>query len=223
MIPGPLLAPPSLFVFDLDGTLVDSRRDIAEATNAVLEECGYAPHSEAAIGGMVGEGAALLIARAFAAAQAPAPPDALDRFLRAYNRRLLKHTRAYDGIPGLLDSLARRATLAVLTNKPLDATRAILSGLDLARFFGDRVLGGDGPHPRKPDPSGLLQLAAASGVSPGDTMIVGDSIIDYRTARAAGSRVCLATYGFGLPDPEDLGLHAGDLVIERPADLLQHV
>ena len=94
-----------LFVFDLDGTLVDSQRDIAESANAVLDSCGYAPHSEAAIAGMVGEGAALLIARAFAAAGADAPPDALQRFLRVYESRLLQHTRPYPGIPELLDAL----------------------------------------------------------------------------------------------------------------------
>ena len=139
-----------LFVFDLDGTLVDSRRDIAQAANAVLVECGYPPHSEAAVGGMVGEGAAVLIARVFAAAQAPAPPDALERFLRAYGTCLLNHTRPYEGVVPLLDALQLRGTLAVLTNKPIGPTRAILDGLGLSAYFGSRVLGGDGPHPRKP-------------------------------------------------------------------------
>ncbi|MBS1817100.1 MAG: HAD-IA family hydrolase [Acidobacteria bacterium] len=210
-----------LFVFDLDGTLVDSRRDIAESANAVLAECGYPPHTEDAIAGMVGDGAALLIARAFAAAGAPAPDDALARFLRVYDARLLQHTRAYDGVHGLLDALRDRATLAVLTNKPLGATRTILEGLRLDAYFEERVLGGDGPQPRKPDPSGLLRLIAEADVTPGETMMVGDSSIDFRTARAAGTPVCLARYGFGLHDVDLTALAATDLVIDEPLQLLR--
>ena len=209
-----------LFVFDLDGTLVDSRRDIANAANAVLVECGHRPHSEEAIGGMVGEGAAVLIARAFGAAGAATPNDALDRFLRAYDARLLDHTRPYDDIVPMLDALQAHGTLAVLTNKPIGATRAILEGLGLARFFGSRVLGGDGPHPRKPDPAGLLELARTSGSAPEQTMMVGDSIIDFRAAVNAGARACLVRWGLGLEGLQDAPLRAGDLVIDHPLDLL---
>lgn len=209
-----------LFVFDLDGTLVDSRRDIADAANAVLEACGHQPHSEAAIGGMVGEGAAILIARAFAAAHAAAPPDALERFLDAYDARLLAHTRPYEGIVPLLEALQPRGTLAVLTNKPIGATRAILDGLALSRFFGPRVFGGDGPHPRKPEPAGLLQLVADSGHPLTGAMMVGDSIIDFRTAVNAGTRACLVRWGLGLDGLHDVSLRPGDLLIDHPLDLL---
>ncbi len=101
----------TLFVFDLDGTLVDSQRDIADSANAVLVECGSAALPDAAIAGMVGEGAATLIARAFAAAEHPRPDDALERFLAAYSTRLLRWTRTYDGITELLETLAPRVTL----------------------------------------------------------------------------------------------------------------
>jgi phosphoglycolate phosphatase len=209
-----------LIVFDLDGTLVDSRRDIAESANAVLEECGGAPHSEETIGSMVGDGAAVLIARAFAAAGAPAPPDALDRFLRVYNTRLLRFTRAYDGIPELLDALTSRATLAVLTNKPLAATRTILEGLGLDRFFGARVVGGDGPLPRKPDPAGLCSVITQASVSANDALMVGDSVIDLRTAHAAAARACVVRYGFGYTAAASEELRRGDFVIDHPLDLL---
>jgi phosphoglycolate phosphatase len=211
----------SLFVFDLDGTLVDSLRDLAESANAVLEECGCSPHPEASIGRMVGDGAATLVARAFAAAHCQAPADALDRFLRVYNSRLLRFTRPYEGIPDLLDALADRGTLAVLTNKPLGATRTILDGLELSSFFGDRVLGGDGPHPRKPDTSGLLQLIAGTGVTPLQSMMIGDSMIDYHTGRGAGVHVCLARYGFGFHNVPLEQLSADDRVIDHPLDLLK--
>jgi len=122
-----------LIVFDLDGTLVDSRRDLAESANALLAEYGCPALDEHAIGRMVGDGAATLVARALAAAGCPPATEALPRFLAIYNGRLLRCTRAYPGVPELLEHLAARAALAVLTNKPLAATRQILEGLDLAR------------------------------------------------------------------------------------------
>jgi phosphoglycolate phosphatase len=200
---------------------VDSRRDLAESANTVLVGYGCPPLSEAAIGRMVGDGAAALVHRAFHASGCLQPADALDRFLAIYSDRLLRFTRPYDGIPEVLAALAPRATLAVLTNKPLRATRQILDGLDLARYFDPaRVYGGDGPDPRKPDPSGLRRLAHDSGIAPEATTLVGDSPIDLRTARAAGMRVCLASYGFGFEGvaTQELGLH--DVVVKSPIELL---
>jgi phosphoglycolate phosphatase len=215
-----VLLTPSFFVFDLDGTLVDSRRDIAESANAVLEECGAAPHSEEAIGAMVGDGAALLIARAFAAANLPLPADALQRFLRIYDGRLLRHTVAYEGMTQVLDTLATRGTLAVLTNKPIGATQAILDGLGLAAYFADRVLGGDGPHPRKPDPSGLRQLIDRVSATPEATLMIGDSIVDFRTAVAAGTRARVCRYGFGHHDFPIDELRPDDAIIDHPVSLI---
>jgi phosphoglycolate phosphatase len=210
-----------LIVFDLDGTLVDSRRDLAESANALLAECGASPQSEAAIGRMVGDGAATLVARAFAASGVVPPPDALARFLRTYNSRLLAFTRPYPGMTRVLAELSTRATLAVLTNKPLPATREILAGLDLARFFApERVLGGDGPLPRKPDPAGLRHLAAAAGADDHSTVLVGDSYVDWQTARAAGTGVCLARYGFGFEGFPDHVLRPGDATVDSPGELL---
>lgn len=210
-----------LFVFDLDGTLVDSLRDLTDSANALLIECGAEPLQEAAIGDMVGEGAATLVARAFAAATIPAPADALQRFLAIYETRLLNHTRAYAGIPETLNKLHPRAALAVLTNKPRVATERILAGLNLDGFFaGDAVIGGDGPFPRKPDPAGLVHLCARAGVSASETTMVGDSAVDWRTARNAGTRACLASYGFGFRQFPRAELRAGEVVIDRPADLL---
>jgi phosphoglycolate phosphatase len=188
-----------LIVFDLDGTLIDSRRDLANATNALLVECGAAALPEDRIGRMVGDGAATLVARAFDAAGLEKPPDALARFLTIYGEHLLDHTRPYPGIAAALDALGARASLAVLTNKPLASTREILAGLDLARHFDpDAVVGGDGAFPRKPDPAGLHYLIARAGAVPASTLLVGDSLIDWKTARAASAHVCLARYGFGF-------------------------
>jgi phosphoglycolate phosphatase len=214
--------PTSLVAFDLDGTLVDSLRDLAESANALLEECGGAPLEERPIGRMVGDGAATLVRRAFLAANIPEPSDALSRFLRIYNARLLQCTRAYPGVTELLTELAsRRLPCAVLTNKPLAATRQILDGLDLARFFPyDLVFGGDGPFPRKPDPGGLLRLAEMARASTDRTLLVGDSLVDWLTGRAANARICMARYGFGFHDFPLDQLLAEDRVIDRPDELV---
>jgi len=210
-----------LFVFDLDGTLVDSLRDLSDSANALLAACGAQTLDESAIGRMVGDGAATLVARAFSAAGVPQPVDALDRFLAIYETRLLDYTRPYEGIPDVLAALGARASLAVLTNKPRAATLRILAGLDLAgRFEDEAIVGGDGPFPRKPDPAGLLQLCARAGVRPDETMMIGDSIVDWRTARNAGTHICLARYGFGFREFPQAELRDGEHVIDRPIDLL---
>jgi phosphoglycolate phosphatase len=210
-----------LIVFDLDGTLIDSRRDLADAANALLASCGGGPLAEEDIGRMVGDGAATLVARVFEASGVERPPDALERYLALYDRRLLNHTRPYPGMAEVLGVLAMRATLAVLTNKGLASTRRILAGLDLSRHFAeDAVIGGDGPFPRKPDPAGLRHLSASANVPVESTLFVGDSLIDWRTARAASTPVCLARYGFGYErfPPHELG--PTDRLIDAPAELL---
>jgi phosphoglycolate phosphatase len=216
------VSPFRLIVFDLDGTLVDSRRDIADAANALLVSCGAAPIPETEIGRMVGDGAARLVARAFEASGVVRPPDALARYLALYEERLLNHTRPYDRIAAVLGQLRTRAALAVLTNKPIASTRRILGGLDLAHFFpADAVLGGDGPFPRKPDPAALRHLMAAAGSDAEATLMVGDSVIDWQTAHAAPARVCLARYGFGFDSVPVDELAPEDRVIDAPADLLR--
>ena len=211
-----------LFVFDLDGTLVDSLRDLADSANEVLTSYGAAPLDMTTIGGMVGDGAARLVARACAAVGI-APRDALERFLAIYDTKLLSHTRPYDGMPEVVASLAGRgASLAVLTNKPLGATRRILAGLDLATFFDeDAVVGGDGPWPRKPDPAGLLHLCHGAGVRPADAVLVGDSLVDWQTARDAGTGICLARYGFGFVTFPSSTLDGRERFIDAPEDLLR--
>jgi phosphoglycolate phosphatase len=208
-----------LVVFDLDGTLVDSLRDLAESINELLIESGLDPLPQDHIGRMVGDGAATLVSRAFTAAGRVQPAGTLARFLVLYNRRLLTFTRPYTGIPETLERLAASHALAVLTNKPLASTREILDGLGLARHFG-AVLGGDGPFPRKPDPAGLLHLCETARVTAQNTVLVGDSMVDWQTARAAGCRVCLAAYGFGFQTFPVADLAPDERLIEAPADLL---
>jgi phosphoglycolate phosphatase len=211
-----------LVVFDLDGTLVDSSVDIADAANALIEELGGRRLPKAAIVDMVGEGAVLLVRRALsAAALDPEHPGALDRFLELYDMRLLAHTVAYDGTAEALRAIGRLAPMSVLTNKPARATGRVLEGLGLRHHFRD-VIGGDTAWGRKPDPAGLLQLASSAGVPPAETLMVGDSPIDLATARNAGTRVCLVRYGFGYKfGPADF--RGDELFVDGPRGLIDVV
>jgi phosphoglycolate phosphatase len=208
-----------LIVFDLDGTLVDSHQDLAHAANTLVLELGGAPVSEGAVVRMVGEGAAVLVRRALTASGLDADtPGALERFLTIYDGCLLDRTQPYPGTLEALDALVGAHRLAVLTNKPSRATIRVLEGLGLARFF-DPVIGGDTPLGRKPDPAGLLHIISASGASPESTMMVGDSPIDRRTARNAGTSICLARFGFGFTfAPEDLD--GTELIVDAPGELV---
>lgn len=208
-----------LVVFDLDGTLIDSRRDLADATNAMLVELGAAPIAMDAVAAMVGDGAAMLVRRALTAAGLdPETPDALNRFLACYDDRLLIHTRPYDGMVEALATLKTACSLAVLTNKPTGATIRILAGLGLDAYF-DGVVGGDTPHGRKPNPDGLHHLMDAAGAAPVSTVLVGDSPIDLQTARRAGVSICLARYGFGFT-LKDADLRSDEITIDHPWDLV---
>ncbi len=206
-----------LIVFDLDGTLIDSRRDLADSANALLDTYGAVPLAHDAIVAMVGEGARTLISRVLQAAGASAPLDeAVARFITLYEQRLVQHTRPYDGIADMLDRLSTVARLAVLTNKPQRPAVDILDHFGFApRFL--RIIGGDGPYGRKPDPAGLAFLRDAAGAAAGETLMVGDSWVDIETARRAGTRACFVTYGFGAPP--DGGLATQELIIDRPSDL----
>jgi phosphoglycolate phosphatase len=206
-------------VFDLDGTLIDSQRDLADATNALLEEYGKVPLPVADIAAMVGEGAAVLVRRALTAAGLnPDTPGALDRFLAHYDQRLTVHTRPYAGIPELLSALRSEGhRLAVLTNKPQHATHTILARLGLAASFSD-VVGGDTSAGRKPDPAGLLAMIARAKTVPSSTVLVGDSPIDLETARRAGTRICLARYGFGFRFAES-AFRGDERFVEEPSQI----
>ena len=207
-----------LIVFDLDGTLVDSRRDLADSANQLLEELGGVPLREDEIGRMVGEGAALLVRRVLSAAGVSETPTALPRFLEVYSGRMLNHTRAYAGIPESVHAARRQGRVAVLTNKPIDQSRRILAALDLQGLFDD-VVGGDGPWPRKPDPASLVALMERAQTTADATLLIGDSEIDHATAGRAGVRCCLAAWGFGYEVFPRERLTGSEWIAATPADL----
>ena len=157
-------------------------------------------------------------ARIISAAGVAAPPaEALERFLAAYDRRLTRHTRPYDGIPAMLDELQlRRVTMAVLTNKPLQQSVKILAEFGLSHYF-QWTVGGDGPWPRKPSPDGLRYLMRQASAGSDETVLVGDSTVDLQTARNAGVHICLARYGFGFADLPPGELTGGESLVDTPA------
>lgn len=184
-----------LIAFDLDGTIVDSSRDLAESVNDVLIELGASPLSHAAIIRMIGEGARVLVGRALAAAGLPESPKAIERFLEIYDVRLLNHTRLYDGIADVVRAAGAHARVALLTNKPRRPSERLLEGLGVRDLFED-VIAGDGPFPRKPDPAALVALGERAGATASRTLMIGDSRVDYETARRASAKCCLVQYGF---------------------------
>jgi phosphoglycolate phosphatase len=211
-----------LVVFDLDGTLIDSRRDLAESANQMLASYGAPPLAEDTVVAMVGEGAKRLVERALeAAGRNPLEPDALSRFLDIYDRQLLIHTRPYPAVVAAVTEVGRLAPVAVLTNKPARPTARLLETFGLSPSVRWTV-GGDSGLARKPDPAGLRWLIAQAGARPEMTLLVGDSEVDVETARRAGARVCFARYGFGgLRGP--VALAAGDLEVAKPEGLLAAV
>ena len=206
-----------LLVFDLDGTLVDSSRDLAAATNAALQRVAPgAPEIPLdVVTGFVGEGARLLVERALRHAGVERPAeDVLPVFFECYGERLLETTRLYDGVADALDAVAEH-TLAVLTNKPGPFSRTILEGLGVASRFA-RVWGAGDVPARKPDPAGLLRLVEELGTSRADAWLIGDSAVDVRTARAAGVRAAGVTWGL---DPAGVRQAAPDRLLQHPREI----
>lgn len=191
-----------LLVFDLDGTLADTRRDLAASVNAGLAAIGRAALPVEAVVGFVGDGARNLLIRSLAAAgdhqPSPATVDAaLAAFLAHYQEHCLGETFAYPGLTQALDRLSGYRK-AVLTNKPGAPAARILEGLGLAGYFG-QVFGGDNPYGQKPDPSALLKLMEMESARPEETVMIGDGVQDLRAARRAGARFLGYLEGMGPP------------------------
>ena len=212
----------SLIAFDLDGTLIDSRRDLADAADALIVELGGSPLGEVAIGRMVGEGAALLVRRALDAAGLGDRPGAVARFLELYDARLLNHTRLYDGMADVARTARQHGRVVVLTNKPTQPSERILSALGVRDLF-DEVVGGDSPYPRKPDPAALLAMVQRAGATAERPVLVGDSAIDLETAQRAGCRCCLAAFGFGYRTLPQDRLSGREWVAEDSAALIRAI
>jgi phosphoglycolate phosphatase len=211
---------PVLLVFDLDGTLVDSIHDLAEAASDLSEAYGGARFDDESVCRMVGEGAAVLVERVMArAGYAEPPPGTLQQFLGLYDTRMFDTTRAYPGVADTLRALADTHAMALLTNKPEDSARKVLAHCGLDGFFAHMIFG-DGAFARKPDPEGLRWLMKQHHATATRTILVGDSEVDLATARAGGVRICLARYGFGFIRVDPAVLDGRESYLDQPQDLL---
>jgi len=219
-----------LVIFDLDGTLIDSRLDLVHSVNAALRHIGRPELADDVIASYVGDGAPILIQRALGA---EAADEALVRrglefFLSYYREHKLDHTTVYPGIAQALSAIqgasngtsngsqnGPRRQLAVLTNKPVIPSRAIVEALGMGQFFA-QVYGGNSFATKKPDPEGARSLLRESGVEPDQAAIVGDSHVDVRTGRNAGLWTVGVTYGFA---PRMLEEESPDVLVDSAQEL----
>jgi len=202
-----------LLIFDLDGTLIDSRMDLVNAVNATRVHMGMPELSHERVYSYVGNGAPVLVRRAVGDRATEAEvQEALEFFLEFYREHDLDCTTLY---PGVKESLARLAAagkqMAVLTNKPLRMSQHIVAGLGVADYFL-KVYGGNSFEFKKPNPIGIHTLMDITGIGAGGTLMIGDSSVDVQTARNAGVRCCGVTYGF---QPETLADPAPDQLVDR--------
>lgn len=199
------------YIFDLDGTLVDTAPDLLSATNAVLQQAGRPAIAPSGLREMVGMGARVLILRAFAAtgaalAEADLPPY-YDRFLSYYRAHIAAESRPFPGVEETLKALQGQARLGVLTNKPQDLADRLLHELELERFF-QAIHGAGRLAVAKPDPRVFHHVMEELGGATGAVVMVGDSATDVATARAAGAPVILVDYGYTPTPARELGADA---------------
>jgi len=208
-----------LLIFDLDGTLIDSRLDLVYSVNATLEHLRRAPLAHEVIESYVGNGVAALVHRALGpGAFEEQVKHAQEFFLDYYRAHMLDNTVLYPGVREALEALGGRS-MAVLTNKPVRFSEEILKGLDAARYFRF-VYGGNSFSCKKPDPVGVQTLLRDLGASVNEAMMIGDSAVDVRTARNAGIWSCGVSYGLGL---ESMRADPPDLMLDTLADLPLHL
>jgi phosphoglycolate phosphatase len=206
-------------IFDLDGTLIDSKRDLIHSVNAMMEEMHRPQLAAEVISGYIGHGAPQLVARALGGtATEEELKHGLQFFLSYYEEHKMDYTSAYPGVPETLSQLGH-IPIAVLTNKPVRISVRILQALGLADRF--RVIyGGNSFETKKPDPLGAKTILRDLNVEPAEALIVGDSEVDVQTARNAGTRAAAVNYGFGVHDRQ---AYPADAYLDQFPDLLNLV
>ncbi len=205
------------FLFDLDGTLIDSKLDLVNSVNAMLRQMGRAELPTELVATFIGHGAQQLIASALGpGADDDQRRNGLSLFMTHYQEHKLDASRPYTGVVEALDSLAG-FPMSVLTNKPSAMSIEILQGLGLAKYFRS-IYGGDSFDKKKPDPGGALTILEELTVPPAQAAMIGDSEVDVQTACNAGMFAVAVNYGFGV---HDRTAHPADLYIDSLRDLVR--
>jgi len=212
-----------LFLFDLDGTLIDSKADISRSVNLAMDRLKLPQVAVDRIAGFVGDGVHKLIQRTLCESTASTPEPAMIEaaipvYLEEYGRHLLDSTRLYPGTPEALNALWW-ADCAVITNKPEGFSRTILENLGIAGRFRD-IIGGDSMGERKPDPAPLQRVMSLCRAGPAETVMVGDSRVDIRAGKAAGTITCGVLGGFGTST--ELEAEGCDLIVAHLSELAEH-
>src|SRR5579859_905296 len=210
-----------LVIFDLDGTLIDSSRDLANAVNATRAHLGLAPIENETVYSYVGNGAPVLIRKALGPEYADEEvQSALEYFLAYYREHMLDNTVLYPGVREVLDEFRRAGlTMAVLTNKPVRFSQGIVDGLGLGAHFR-RVYGGNSFEQKKPHPVGIETLMNEAGAAREETLMVGDSSVDVQTARNARVTACGVTWGF---QPDTFAAWPPDFLVNTAGELADRV
>jgi phosphoglycolate phosphatase len=218
-----------LLIFDLDGTLVDSRIDLANSVNAMLRHYRKPELASDVIGSYIGNGAPMLVRRSLGDPDDESfVQEALLYFMAYYREHKLDTTYVYAGIKEMLDAIAggrngasvrsnHAPKMAVLSNKPVVPSQAIVDALGLGEYFF-RVYGGNSFHTKKPDPAGVEALLQESGAQADETVIIGDSDVDIITARNAGAYSVGVTYGLAPHTLEDA---PPDVLVDHPQELAE--
>jgi len=207
--------PVRALIFDLDGTLIDSKLDLIHSVNAMLRELKRPQLASETISGYIGHGAPQLVARALgSAATEEELKNALQFFLGYYEEHKMDNTCAYSGVAETLAQLSHMP-MAVLTNKPARISVRILNSLGLEKYFS-AIYGGNSFESKKPDPFGANQILREFGIAAREALLVGDSEVDVQTARNAGTQAAAVNYGFGL---HDRAAYPADIYLDRFADL----
>ncbi len=209
-----------LIVFDLDGTLINSQKDLANSINAMLTQLNRQPLPEEIIAAYIGDGAGMLVRRALGDPEDEhLVEDGLNRFLAYYREHKLDHTYVYPGVFESLEAMRSMPddsprSMAVLTNKPIGPSRAICDALDLSPWFF-QIYGGNSFATKKPDPEGLDTLIREANVSPRATLMIGDSDVDVLTARRAGAWVIGCKFGLSSHTLENI---PSDCLVDSPSE-----
>jgi phosphoglycolate phosphatase len=221
--PLPSAASLRLIVFDLDGTLIDSRADLVASVNATLAHLGRHPLPDAVIASYIGDGVHMLVRRALGDPEhEEIVTDAVSFFLTYYRVHKLDHTYVYEGVLDALAAIARalpETSIAVLTNKPVRPSEEICAALRLAPHCF-RIYGGNSFETKKPDPLGLETLMREAAATPEQTLMIGDSDVDVLTARNAGASVIGCRFGLA---PHSLADAPPDCLVDSPAEWLEAI
>src|SRR2546427_11079501 len=215
-MPAPSFSAVRALIFDLDGTLIDSKLDLIRSVNAMLQEMGREQLHEDTISGYIGHGAPQLVGQALGNNATEVERErALKFFLAYYEDHKMDSTCAYPGVESILAHLAS-FPMAILTNKPVRISMRILESLGLAKYFR-AVYGGNSFETKKPDPLGALTILRDFSVAPAEAILIGDSEVDVQTARNAGTFAAAVNYGFGA---HDRAAHPAHIYLDQLTDLV---